>query len=151
MPESFRFRRSWLLAVSPEDFWRTIGRTEDYPRWWTWLRSFDPVPLEPGASAACVVRAPLAYSLHFRVDVVQAVPEELLDARVTGDIEGPARLTVTPRAGGTEAGLSWELDVRAPPLRAAARVARPLLEWGHEWVVSSGVRQFRRRALHEQG
>jgi hypothetical protein len=32
-------------------------------------------------------------------------------------------------------------------LRVAARAARPMLQWGHEWVVNNGVEQFRRAAI----
>jgi hypothetical protein len=97
-----------------------------------------------------VVRAPLAYSLRFQVAVVDVVPGRLVDARVSGDLEGPARLHVDFHADGSEAHLSWELALRAPVLHAASRVARPLMEWGHDWVVHTGVRQFRRLALGER-
>ena len=33
-------------------------------------------------------------------------------------------------------------------LLAGALFGRPLMQWGHEWVVATGVGQFRRRALN---
>jgi hypothetical protein len=91
-----------------------------------------------------VVRAPLPYSLRFTVEVLEVVPNRLVDARVSGDLDGPARLEVAPRGDGSSARLVWAVEVRKPLLRSAARWARPAMEWGHDWVVSSGIRQFRR-------
>lgn len=79
--------------------------------------------------------------------VVDVVPESLVDVIVSGDLAGPARLEVEASPAGSTARLAWELDVRRPVLRLAAGVARPVLQWGHEWVVSNGVEQFRRDAL----
>lgn len=39
------------------------------------------------------------------------------------------------------------LEMRSPPLRAAARVAYPLMRWGHDRVVDMAVAGFRQRAL----
>jgi hypothetical protein len=97
-----------------------------------------------------VVRAPVPYALSFSVSLREVVPPRCVVAAVSGDLEGPARLDVVAQPGGSEARMSWVLEVRAPLLRAAALVARPLMNWGHNWVVDTGVRQFRREALGEQ-
>ena len=118
---------------------------EDFPSWWSWLRRFDcPDGLVPGSVAHCEVRAPLPYSLRFDVRVDEVEPASSLSATVSGDIAGPARLTLAPAPGGAAADLWWEVEVQAPVLRTGARWARPLMAWGHEWVVATGVRQFRR-------
>jgi hypothetical protein len=39
------------------------------------------------------------------------------------------------------------MELRRPMLRAAARFGRPVMEWGHDWVVGNGVEQFLQRAL----
>jgi len=44
---------------------------------------------------------------------------------------------------GSTARLHWTLEVQRPMLRMAASVGRPILQWGHDWVVSNGVEQFR--------
>jgi hypothetical protein len=43
--------------------------------------------------------------------------------------------------------LAWEMELCRPVLRAAARFGRPVMEWGHDWVVTTGVEQFLDRAL----
>jgi hypothetical protein len=81
------------------------------------------------------------------IEVRRVVPERSFETRVDGDLQGPARLEVEPAGDGSRARLVWELAMARPFLQAAARVARPLLQWGHDWCVDTGVTQFRRRAL----
>ena len=58
-----------------------------------------------------------------------------------------ARLEVGGNGTGSAARLMWDMELRRPVLRAAARFGRPVMEWGHDWVVTTGVEQFLRRAL----
>jgi len=144
----FTFDRRWDFAIPPDELWATLSRTDDYPEWWSWLREFDADGLEQGATARCVIRAPLPYALRFTVHVEQAVKPELVDTLIRGDLEGPARLEIAPSAdGGSQARLTWALELRDPVLRRLAIVGRPAMSWAHDRVVASGLRQFEQRAL----
>ena len=149
MSAPFTFDRSWEFDIDAAGLWRVLSVTGDYSRWWTWLRRLDaPDGLAVGRPTHCVVRAPLPYSLTFTVTPVQIEPERLVEADVDGDLAGRARLELSPLAeGGCRARLVWSVDLRDRVLRPLARLARPVLEWGHEWVVATGVEQFRTRAL----
>jgi uncharacterized protein YndB with AHSA1/START domain len=149
----FRFDRTFDFDAPPQTLWAALTRTDEYRNWWTWLRVFDVEGLHQGATARCVVRAPIPYSLRFDVFVEEVVPARLVVASVGGDIEGPARLEISDGAGGSgaRARLTWEVTVRNRFLATAARWTRPVMEWGHEWVVATGVAQFRRRALAGSG
>ena len=98
------------------------------------------------------MRAPLPYTLEFKVHVEQVEPGLSIDTRVSGDLEGPARLEVArlERAGDGDAStarLTWAVDLHLPLLSAASRVARPVLLWAHDRIVATGVAQFRSQAL----
>ena len=118
--------------MPPTELWEALSRTEDYPGWWTWLRRFQGDGLVAGGRTHCEVRAPLPYSLRFDVAI------QTLE---------PARLEIEPADPGSAVRLVWMVEVRDPVLRAGAVFGRPLMQWGHEWVVANGVSQFRRRAL----
>lgn len=133
--------------MPPTELWEALSRTEDYPGWWTWLRRFQGDGLVAGGRTHCEVRAPLPYSLRFDVAIQTLEPARLVEAAVTGDIQGPARLEIEPADPGSAVRLVWMVEVRDPVLRAGAVFGRPLMQWGHEWVVANGVSQFRRRAL----
>lgn len=148
MGAPFTFDRRWEFAVPPDDLWATLSRTDEYPDWWSWLREFEADGLEEGAIARCVIRAPLPYALRFSVHVEQAVKPELVDTVIHGDLEGPARLEITPSGpGGSTARLTWALELRDPVLRRLAVLGRPAMTWAHDRVVASGLRQFEQRAL----
>jgi hypothetical protein len=149
-PAPFEFDRSWHFATSPESFWRTVEQTDEYTRWWCWLRSFDADGLEEGAKAEFVVQAALPYKLHFVVAIDRVVEERLVEASVSGDLEGPAALEVAPEGEGTRAALRWHLEAREPLLRKVATFSHPLLAWSHDQVVAMGVAQFRRRLARAQ-
>jgi hypothetical protein len=144
----FRFDRTWTFARPPEELWRVLARTDEYRRWWPWLREFSGDGLVPGGRSVCLVRAPVPYTLRFTVAVRELVPARLVDAVVDGDLAGPARLELTGGDGaGSTVRLAWEMELCRPMLRGAARFGRPVMEWGHDWVVATGVDQFLTRAL----
>lgn len=144
---SFGFDRVWTFPVSPDVLWAILTRTDDFQRWWPWLREFSGDGLVAGGRSVCLVRAPAPYALRFTVAVRALEKGRLVDAVVDGDLAGPARLEVRSNGRGSVARLSWEMELRRPALRVAARFGRPLMEWGHEWVVANGVKQFFRLAL----
>jgi uncharacterized protein YndB with AHSA1/START domain len=154
VPSPFRFDRSWHFGVSPEELWATLARTDRYRTWWPWLREFDVQgggeALRTGALAHVLIQAPLPYQLRCDIRVLDAVTDRRLVTVVDGDLEGPARLELTPTADGTEARLKWELDLRAPLLRSFARVARPAMAWAHDRIVERGLEQFEGHALQER-
>jgi hypothetical protein len=149
LPAPFRFDRRFDFAVSPETFWETASRTDSYTQWWSWLREFDSEGLRDGAHTECVIQAPLPYALRVAIDVERVVPNERVDTQVTGDLEGPARLEVTPTTSGCSARLAWLLELREPRLRRFAIVARPVLGWAHDRIIGMGVHQFERVALSD--
>jgi uncharacterized protein YndB with AHSA1/START domain len=152
MVAAFGFDRTWHFPVPRQELWDAATAIERFPEWWRWLRVLDvhgaDKGVAAGTTATCVIGPPLPYVLHLTIEVERLVVGTLVEARVTGDLEGTARLEVAAdRAGGTTARLSWHLYVRRPLLQMLARTARPVLVWGHEWVVANGVAQFRERAL----
>jgi hypothetical protein len=70
---------------------------------------------------------------------------------VSGDLRGDATLTFTPDGDGTEATVGWTIEMMQRPMRLAARLAHPLLRWGHDRVVQATVENFRRLLTAETG
>ena len=148
MPTLFASDRAFTFDVSAERFWETIGRTDQYTSWWSWLGRFEGSGLHEGVEARCEVRAPLPYTLRFDIVVQRVVEAKLVETTVRGDLAGPARLEVAALAPDRcQARLTWALEPCTPLLRNMSRFARPVMEWGHDRVLDVGVRQFQRRAL----
>jgi uncharacterized protein YndB with AHSA1/START domain len=143
----FRLDRTFVFDVGPDALWEVLARPGDFPKWWTWLKTLDTDELAEGITAHCLIRAPIPWSLRLTVRLDKVVPGQRVDAYATGDLVGRAHLEVTPHPEGSQLRLQWELEPHERTLGALGRVARPVLQWGQDWVVSNGVRQFRRRAL----
>lgn len=147
----FTYDRRFLLDVDPRELWDLLGRTDRYVDWWSWLESLRGGGLGAGDVTHCVVRAPLPYSLRFSVRVEEVVPTRAIRTRVSGDLEGPARLEIAAAPEGSEARLSWELELRDRVLRPLSVVTRPAMRWAHDRVVDVGLTEFRRRAVDGHG
>lgn len=149
MPTPFRFDRGWDFAVTPEQLWTTFEQTDRYRDWWPWLKELHVGEggFQSGAEAKVVIQAPLPYQLHCVVHIDEAEPARRLVARVTGDLQGPASLELSPTATGTTARMAWTLDVQSSRLRPLASIARPALSWAHDRIVERGLAQFEARAL----
>lgn len=149
-PTEFAFDRSWEFGVPRSELWSRLADTSSFSTWWPWLRGFDVVPLAVGSTTRCTIGPPLPYVLTIALEVADVVEQESVDVLVTGDLHGPARLEVVDTDAGSRARLVWTLELRRRTLRVASSVARPILQWGHDWVVSNGVQQFRSAMLAER-
>ena len=143
-----RSDRHFAFAQPPSEVWAAMARTEAYTGWWPWLRRLDAEGLVAGDVWSCQIQPPLPYFLRFTLTLEEVVEGALARAVVAGDITGTALFTLAPDDGGGSVGrLVSDLAPSSSVLRAFARVARPLVVWGHDWVLDEGIRQFRDRGL----
>lgn len=131
------------------ELWERLTSTDEYLDWWPWLRRFDDGGgFEESQRWACLVAPPLPYRVAFEVTLDRVERAQRVDATVTGDIAGTARLTLIDHRRGCVARLESVLQPSHPVLRGYGLVARPLVEMGHGWVLDRGRRQFVENALH---
>ena len=145
----FDHRQTYWFAQAPDDLWQTLERYDDFESWWTWLRSFaaDRPGLTAGNALHGLVVPPVPYPLRLDVTLTECHRPALVRALVAGDVDGCAELRLSGAGGGTEVLADWSLEMAAPSLWVAARVASPLMRWGHDRVVEMAVSGFRRRAM----
>ena len=122
---------------------------DQFEAWWGWLSEFhvegaSQGELQPGTVLRGVVAPPLPYRMRLEVDIERCQRPSEIDAVVHGDLEGRAELRLAPIRGGTRAEVAWTIEMMQPPMRVAARLAHPLLEWGHDRVVEATVQSFSR-------
>ena len=142
-----RSERRFEFDAVPTALWAALGSVDDYPRWWPWLRRFEAAALAPGEEWRCTVKPPLPYVVRFAIRFDEVEVERRIDATVEGDIEGPAQLLIEPSAGGSAVTLTSSLRPTNTVLKAAALLGRPLVRYGHDWVLDIGAGQFASRAL----
>ena len=142
-----RSERRFEFDAAPPALWAALGSVDDYPSWWPWLRRFDARALAQGEEWRCTVKPPLPYVVRFTVRFDEVEVERRIHAVVGGDIEGPAQLLIEPSTGGSAVTLTSSLRPTNTVLKAAALLGRPLVRYGHDWVLDIGAGQFASRAL----
>ncbi len=135
------------FAVPPEELWTAMERVDAYRSWWPWLHAFDAVSLTEGEVWSATVRPPLPYRLRFDLTLHDVVRPHHVSAEVTGDLRGTARIEVAQVGGGSSLHVVSDLAPANALLRSVMRLAPPVARFGHDWVLATGLRQFRDRAL----
>jgi len=139
----YEFRNRWAVDAAPDSAYLVLAALDRYPRWWPEVREVTKV-----SDQAYQVRARslLPYDLIFVTHQGTRDPvNRVLEARLTGDLEGVSRSTITPAPNGAGADLRFEEDVVANKalLRRLAPIARPAFRANHALMMRHGERGLR--------
>jgi carbon monoxide dehydrogenase subunit G len=145
------YRGRFTFDVPREAMWSSLEHCERFEAWWSWLREFrlEGPGLVAGAVLHGVVSPPVPYTMRIQVVLDHCIRPSRIDATVHGDLEGEACLVLEPSGQGTVAEASWTVEMKQRPMRLAARVAHPLMRWGHDRVIEATVNGFRRNLGRE--
>jgi hypothetical protein len=140
------YRGIFGFPVPPEELWDAMQRVDHYEGWWSWLSDFsvEGGGLRTGSVLHGVVAPPLPYRMRLRVDLEECDRPSRIVAVIHGDLQGRARLLLEPQTGGSRVSVTWTIEMMQRPMRLAARVAHPMLRWGHDRLVEATVQGFRR-------
>ena len=137
------FRSDWLVAAPTPTVFETLAKLDEYPQWWPQVRNTKPIDEE---TCELEVRSSLPYSLFMTAHHSRKDREEgVLEARLSGDLEGHSRWTLAPTPDGTGTVLTFgeEVEVRRPLLRSLS-FARPAFRANHALMMRAGERGLRR-------
>ncbi len=144
-----RTDRAHSVAGSVETVWAAIVDVDRYPARWPWLRELEwNGDFVAGAGCSSRVRSPFGYSVRVEVVLDHVEPRRLVEATVTGDVAGRARLSLAPvgAAGDgchrTELRLLTELQPERRLLRVLTRALPPVARAGHDRIIRSGMARF---------
>lgn len=134
----YRFRTLWALPAAPDTVFEALERAEDYPRWWPQVREVNRID---DTSGVITIRSALPYDMTFTArEVRRDRGAGVLEIAMSGDLDGWARWTVTPRGGGSLARYEQVVDVNKPLLRRLAVPGRPVFRANHRLMMRSGRR-----------
>ncbi len=131
------FRSVWEVDAPLADVCRVLADVETYPSWWPEVREVRPLG---GRRYAMTARSLLPYELRFVSEDGAAgggVPG-VIDARLSGDLEGFARFTVEDRGGWCRLTYDQEVDTHKALLNRLAVVARPAFKANHALMMRHG-------------
>lgn len=132
------FASEWTVAAGAQRVYDVLEDVASYPQWWPQVRAVARLS-EDRALVAC--RSVLPYTLH--VELVADVRDRaagVLRGTLDGDLVGHSAWRLTATGEGTR--LRYEQEVHTPSaaLRAAGRVARPLLVANHAAMMRGALR-----------
>jgi hypothetical protein len=138
---TYRFQSTWQVDAAPGDVYEALRVVDDYPAWWPQVCRADRVD---DATYDIVVRSCLPYDLSFRSTRSREDPTaRVLEAAMSGDLDGFSRWTATASNGGTFLVFEEEVVARKALLRRLAVVARPAFVANHEVMMRAGCRGLR--------
>lgn len=149
MSPAYRFENRWCLPADRDELFDVLADVGTYPSWWPQVRAVARLDED---TAHVVARSLLPYSLD--LVLTRAVEDRaagVLEARITGQLDGWSRWTLKSVTRGTA--LRYEQEVTTPGalMAAASRVARPALVANHAWMMRGGRRGLLRLGRERAG
>jgi hypothetical protein len=137
------FRSVWHVQAPSADVTAVLNDLESYPAWWPEIRDVRPLG---GSRFEVVARSLLPYELRF---VSVAAPGEprpgIIDARLSGDLDGTVRWTVEEVDDGCRLVYDQEVTTHKRLLNVMAPIARPGFKVNHTLMMrhgEAGLRTF---------
>lgn len=138
----YRFRSAWHVDMDEDALFDVLCDIGSYPQWWRQVRSVQRIDDD---TASVVCRSVLPYDLRMRAArTTQDREGGVLEVRLSGDLDGWSRWTLTPRGRRTALVYEQEVVAHGRTLRWLGLVGRPLLRLNHRWMMRSGRVGLRR-------
>ena len=141
------YRGSFRFPIAPVELWSLIEDPRHFEQWWGWLHDVEctDARIMTGSVLTGIIDPPVPFTMQARVVIDECEPPRRILASVAGDIAGTADLDVGGADREARVTIGWQVEMMQRRMRMATRVARPLLQWGHDRVVEAAVRGFRRQ------
>lgn len=137
------FRSVWSVDASFADVRAVLADVGTYPAWWPEIRTVKDLG---GGRFEMVARSLLPYELRFvSEERTENRQPGVIDARLSGDLEGFARWTIEAVGAGCKLVYDQEVDTHKTLLNALAPVARPGFRFNHSLMMrhgQAGLRTF---------
>jgi len=130
------FKSIWSINASLADLYEVLADVRTYPEWWPEIRTVEDLG---DGRFQMMARSLLPYELRFvSQERVENRRPTVIDARLTGDLEGFARWTIEPMGDGCRLIYDQEVDTHKTLLNALAPVARPGFRVNHTLMMKHG-------------
>jgi uncharacterized protein YndB with AHSA1/START domain len=133
----YRFLDAWELPAPPGLVYGVLADPRTYPQWWPEIREVRQLDDHSGVMR---FRSLLPYEIAVVAHEARQDPAAgILEARLTGDLEGVTRWTVTGCGTGRAVAEFFEdVEVRKPLMRRLAVPGRPLFRANHALMMRHG-------------
>ena len=135
----YHFKSVWHLDAPTSVVFGVLAALETYPAWWPEIRLVE--ALTPDSSRL-TARSLLPYDLVFvTTQAMRDADQAVLEATMTGDLEGFSRWTLGPESPTTTTAVfEEEVITNKALLRRLAFIARPAFRANHTLMMRHGER-----------
>jgi hypothetical protein len=135
-PTYYVFQSIWHVRAALADLMPVLYDLESYPAWWPEIREARPLG---GRRFQVVARSFLPYELRFVSEGDELDPDTgVIDARLSGDMEGIVRWTLTQLDDACRLVYDQEVTTHKRLLNVMAPVARPGFKANHAIMMRHG-------------
>lgn len=130
------FKSIWHVDAPFDDVCAVLSDVTTYCAWWPEIRSVTPLDTH---RVEMVARSLLPYELRFvSAERDGEHTRGVIDADLSGDLEGFARFTVEPARIGCQLTYDQEVDANKGLLKVLAPLARPAFKANHSLMMKHG-------------
>lgn len=142
----YRLISTWRLEAPLQQVFDAVSDSLRWPQWWPGADRVEETAGGDDTGIGCLRRyvwkGKLPYRLSFTACVTRIEAPRLLEATVTGDLEGTGSWTFSDSDGVTTVRHEWYVRTTRHWMNAAAPVSRMLFEANHHALMREGARRL---------
>jgi uncharacterized protein YndB with AHSA1/START domain len=144
----YAFLTTWCVDAPIQEVFDLLCACDEYPRWWPAVRSVELLRAgderRVGEVSRFAWRGPLPYTVRFDTRVTGVRSPHLIEAAVTGGLEGTGVWRLF-EGRGTAVVYQWRVRTTPRWMHALDPIARSAFTWNHDRVMREGGRGLARR------
>ncbi|MFQ5523068.1 MAG: SRPBCC family protein [Acidimicrobiia bacterium] len=144
MSTRYHFVTEIQLTASPQEVWKALEQSENWPQWWRWLLQAEVLDEGDDEGVGRRVRnrvtTPLGYRLTYVGTATCVVEPSLLEFRATGDLAGTGQLQIAETGDDTEITFNWMVETTQWWMSLLVPIARRLFAWNHNRLMNDFAR-----------
>lgn len=153
MPSSAHFDliSHWRIQAPVENVWAALADPPSWPRWWPYVRAVHTVRPGNAEGVGSIRRilwsTRLPYSILIEVEAVEALPNQRLRGRSSGQLQGEGIWLLSSEGSHTDITYVWRVTPTKRWMRWLAPLLAPVFRWNHDGVMRAGEAGLRRYLL----
>jgi uncharacterized protein YndB with AHSA1/START domain len=146
---AYRFITHWYLDAPLGDVYEAIFNSLTWPQWWRGAEAVEELDAGDADGIGSVRRytwkSRLPYRLVFDARSTAIERMALLEATVSGDLQGHGRWLFTHENGISIVCYEWYVDTTKRWMQLLAPLARPAFRKNHDWLMQRGAEGLARK------
>jgi uncharacterized protein YndB with AHSA1/START domain len=147
-PAQFELTSHWHIPASIDRVWAALIQSQDWPKWWPYVREVITVKEGTPDGLGSVQRirwaTRLPYEVMFDVEVVEVIRLRKLRGVARGELQGQGTWLLERDGTATQVTYLWQVDLGKAWMRWSAPLLAPVFRWNHNGLMESGEKGLTR-------